>query len=114
MKRLLFVAIVFAVLCAGWTWDDGSNLAPIPADRSVDVTVKAPAAHKETTDPRLDALASKIAGRAIKRTGRTIRWLGGDDDAVGTLIPYALAIHWRIAARYQDYYLESCNVPNWW
>ncbi len=57
---------------------------------------------------------AKTECRAIRNTGRTIRWLGGDNTLVGQLIPYALAIHWRIAALFQDYYLPTCRVPNWW
>jgi hypothetical protein len=52
--------------------------------------------------------------RAIRATAGTIRLLGGGEQLVATLMPFALAIHWRIAARYQDYYYPACRVPWWW
>jgi len=52
--------------------------------------------------------------RAIKSTSKVVHLLGGDDGSVGTLLPFALAIHWRTVALYPDYWLENCKVPNWW
>jgi len=51
---------------------------------------------------------------AIRAAGRTIRLLGGDNGAVGTLMPYILAMHWRISAKYPQYYFPECRVPWWW
>jgi hypothetical protein len=52
--------------------------------------------------------------RAIKNVQRTITLLGADEGTYERLFPYLLALHWRIAARIQEYYYEPCKVPNWW
>lgn len=52
--------------------------------------------------------------RAIRATAGTIRLLGGDEATVKELMPFALAIHWRLSAKYPDYFFKSCRVPWWW
>lgn len=52
--------------------------------------------------------------RAIKNFARTVRLLQDDVRVAQTLLPYALAIHWRIAAKVKAYYWEPCSVPNFW
>lgn len=52
--------------------------------------------------------------RAVNNAGQTIRKLGGNDLLVGVLMPYVLAVHWRVAARYRAYYMEGCKGPWWW
>jgi hypothetical protein len=52
--------------------------------------------------------------RAIKGFDRTVKLLGRGDADVERLLPYALAIHWRIAALAPEYFWKPCNVPNFW
>ncbi len=52
--------------------------------------------------------------RAIRHFKYTVQFLGGSPSLAERLLPYALSIHWRIAARYPEYYQESCVVPNYW
>lgn len=61
---------------------------------------------------RLDE--AKTECRAIRHFRYFVQFLGGSAELADRLVPFGLAIHWRIAARFQDYYLEACKVPWWW
>lgn len=52
--------------------------------------------------------------RAIRHFGPMVGFLGGDQAKIEQLRPYALSIHYRIAAQFPEYNLKSCNVPFWW
>jgi hypothetical protein len=52
--------------------------------------------------------------RAIKNFTRTAGMLGASNEDAERLLPFALAIHWRVAAKAREYFYEPCKVPNWW
>jgi hypothetical protein len=52
--------------------------------------------------------------RAIKHTRDTMLQLGASEERADELMPYALAIHYRIAARFPEYFYKPCNVPWFW
>jgi hypothetical protein len=52
--------------------------------------------------------------RAIKHTRETMLRLGASENQADELMPYALAIHYRIAAKYPEYNWKPCDVPWYW
>jgi hypothetical protein len=50
--------------------------------------------------------------RAIRHWTIAMRLLGIDEPTIARLKPWALAMHWRIAALAPEYNEHGCNVPN--
>lgn len=52
--------------------------------------------------------------RAIKRFRQTVLDLGGSVALADRLLPYALAVHYRLARLVDEYWHEPCKVPWYW
>jgi hypothetical protein len=50
--------------------------------------------------------------RAIRHVRYMLERLGASPKLVAKLLPWALALHWRLAATVPAYYAPHCNVPN--
>lgn len=52
--------------------------------------------------------------RAIRHAAYMMQRLGADESLVQILMPFALAIHWQLAAKVPNYNLKTCQVPWYW
>lgn len=50
--------------------------------------------------------------RAIRHFRYMVMFLGGTPEQATALLPWGLALHWRIAALAPVYNLDGCKVPN--
>lgn len=60
------------------------------------------------------AYEARVECQAIRHFRVAVQLLGGSAEEATNLLPYALSIHWRVAAKVPVYNLTSCRVPNYW
>jgi hypothetical protein len=56
----------------------------------------------------------RVECAAIRHFKVAVQLLGGSRADADFLLPYALALHWRIAAKFPEYDHRACKVPNFW
>jgi len=55
---------------------------------------------------------AKVECKAIRHFRYGAQFLGASPEFATALRAYALVWHWRLAAKYPEYNLEGCKVPN--